>query len=73
MRQGVMHFRVEGKGNKVRYVPLHPETQRLLSVYLDACGHRDDVDGALIGGASLSAEAFGKLIAIADAPWKPFS
>ncbi len=33
----------------------------------------DDVDGALIGGASLSAEAFGKLIAIADAPWKPFS
>ena len=33
----------------------------------------EDVDGALIGGASLNAEAFGKIIAIADDPWKPFS
>ncbi|MGE0822910.1 MAG: tyrosine-type recombinase/integrase [Candidatus Binatia bacterium] len=47
MRHGVMHLRVEGKGSKVRYIPIHPETQRLLSVYLDACGHRDDVSGAL--------------------------
>jgi integrase/recombinase XerD len=47
MRLGVAHLRVEGKGSKVRYVPLHPETQRLVAEYLEACGHRADLEGPL--------------------------
>jgi integrase/recombinase XerD len=47
MRLGVLHLRVEGKGSKVRYVPVHPQTQRLLAEYLDMAGHKEDFDGAL--------------------------
>jgi site-specific recombinase XerD len=47
MRLGVLHLRVEGKGSKVRYVPVHPETQRLLTEYLEMAGHKDDLAGAL--------------------------
>src|SRR5262245_9701879 len=47
MRLGVLHLRVEGKGSKVRYVPVHPETQRLIAEYLEASGHRDELDGPL--------------------------
>jgi site-specific recombinase XerD len=47
MRTGVLHLRVEGKGRKVRYVPVHPETQRLVAEYLDMAGHQDDLAGAL--------------------------
>jgi integrase/recombinase XerD len=47
MRSGVLHLRVEGKGSKVRYVPVHPETQRLVAEYLAMAGHRDDLAGAL--------------------------
>jgi len=32
-REGVMHLRVEGKGDKVRYLPLHPLAQRLIASY----------------------------------------
>lgn len=46
-RRGIPTLRVEGKGSKVRYLPLHPGTQRLLLDYLEASGHGDDKDGAL--------------------------
>jgi integrase/recombinase XerD len=29
-RQGVMHFRVKGKRDKIRFVPMHPMAQRLI-------------------------------------------
>ena len=32
-REGVTHIRVEGKGDKVRYLPLHPLAQRLITAY----------------------------------------
>jgi len=35
-REGVPHIRVEGKGDKVRYLPLHPLAQRLITAYLTA-------------------------------------
>ena len=47
MRLGVLHLRVEGKGRKIRYVPVHPETQRLVAEYLDRAGHQDNLEGAL--------------------------
>jgi site-specific recombinase XerD len=33
-RQGVMHFRIKGKGDKTRFVPVHPMAQRLIEEYL---------------------------------------
>ena len=46
-RRGVAHLRVFGKGAKVRYVPLHPATGRLVHEYLEAAGHGEDTGGAL--------------------------
>jgi integrase/recombinase XerD len=46
-RRGVPHLRVHGKGDKTRYVPLHPGTAGLIHEYLEAAGHAADQDGAL--------------------------
>lgn len=46
-REGVPHFRVEGKGEKVRYLPVHVTALRLISVYLAKAGHKDELHGAL--------------------------
>jgi site-specific recombinase XerD len=46
-REGVVHIRVEGKGDKVRYLPLHELAQRLIKEYLDAAKHQDDLKGPL--------------------------
>lgn len=46
-RRGVLHLRIHGKGGKLRYVPTHPGTLDRINDYLDACGHRDDLDGPL--------------------------
>jgi integrase/recombinase XerD len=32
--QGVMHFRIKGKGDKTRFVPVRPMAQRLIEEYL---------------------------------------
>jgi site-specific recombinase XerD len=44
-RQGVMHFRVEGKRDKVRFVPVHAMAQRLIEEYLAMAGHAADLPG----------------------------
>jgi integrase/recombinase XerD len=46
-REGVVHVRVEGKGDKVRYLPLHVLAQRLITVYLEAAGHGGERHGPL--------------------------
>jgi integrase/recombinase XerD len=46
-RQGVLHFRVHGKGDKTRYIPVSLLTQRLLTEYLEKAGHKDDLSGPL--------------------------
>jgi integrase/recombinase XerD len=46
-REGVLHLRVEGKGDKVRYLPLHVLAQRLTTVYLAAAGHAGELHGPL--------------------------
>jgi integrase/recombinase XerD len=46
-RRGVPHLRVQGKGGKLRYIPTHSNTLRLISEYLDAAGHGEDLDGPL--------------------------
>ena len=44
-REGVPHLRVEGKGDKVRYLPLAVLAQRLITAYLKEAGHSEDLKG----------------------------
>jgi integrase/recombinase XerD len=46
-RRGVPHLNVSGKGEKTRYLPLHPGTNALIHDYLEAAGHGADEDGPL--------------------------
>ena len=46
-RRGILHFRVKGKGGKLRYVPVHHRALVLIDEYLEMSGHRDQLDGAL--------------------------
>jgi len=41
------HFKMKGKRDKARYVPLHPLAQRLIEEYLGLAGHGHDGDGPL--------------------------
>src|SRR5215469_4577834 len=44
-RQGVMHFRVHGKRDKIRFIPVHAMAQRLIEEYLAMAGHGSDTAG----------------------------
>jgi site-specific recombinase XerD len=46
-RRGVPHLKVSGKGEKTRYLPLHPGTNELIHNYLEAARHGTDDNGAL--------------------------
>lgn len=46
-RRGVMHFRVLGKGGKIRFVPVHPHSSQRISEYLERSGHGDENGHAL--------------------------
>jgi integrase/recombinase XerD len=44
-RQGVLHFRVKGKRDKVHFVPVHVTAQHLIEQYLALAGHVVDTSG----------------------------
>lgn len=46
-REGVVHFRILGKRDKIRFIPVNPMAQRLIEEYLAIAGHRDDLPGPL--------------------------
>lgn len=46
-RDGIMHWRIEGKGGKVRYLPVATLAQRLIAEYLEASGHGEESKGPL--------------------------
>ena len=46
-RRGVPHLRVQGKGGKLRYLPAHPHSLRLVAEYLAASGHDQEADSPL--------------------------
>ena len=46
--QGVPCLRIHGKGDTSRLVALSPTATTRLSAYLEAAGHKDDLDGPLI-------------------------
>lgn len=46
-RRGVQHFRVEGKGGKIRYIPVHAHTAQRINDYLDYAGHGSNLQSPL--------------------------
>lgn len=46
-RRGVMHFRIQGKGGKIRFLPVHPHSSQRISEYLELAGHGDKPDNDL--------------------------
>jgi site-specific recombinase XerC len=46
-REGILHFRIEGKGDKIRFLPVAAKAARLIQIYLDAAGHGHDWPGPL--------------------------
>jgi site-specific recombinase XerD len=46
-RQGVMYLRIVGKGDKVRYIEAAPGALQRISLYLEAAGHKEDLQGPL--------------------------
>jgi integrase/recombinase XerD len=52
-RQGVMHFRVKGKRDKIRFVPVHPMVLRLIGEYLEVGKH-----GGAVSHESLDSPLF---------------
>lgn len=72
-RRGVVHLRVQGKGGKTRFVPLHPAAGTLISDYLEQAGHAEDHQGALFrpvkggrgdrpGSAGMTPDAIYKIV-----------
>jgi site-specific recombinase XerD len=52
-RQGVMHFRIKGKRDKIRFVPVHPMVLRLIGEYLEMGKH-----GGAVSHESLDSPLF---------------
>lgn len=46
-RRGVLHLRVQGKGGKIRYLPLHPGTAELITEYVEASGQGNTPSASL--------------------------
>ncbi len=46
-RQGVMHFKIKGKGDKIRFIPVNAGALRLINEYLAKAGHGNDGNGPL--------------------------
>ena len=46
-REGILHVRIEGKGGKIRFLPVAAKAARLIQAYLDAAGHGHDGPGPL--------------------------
>jgi site-specific recombinase XerD len=46
-REGIPHLRIEGKGDRIRFLPAHPLPVRLIGDYLEEAGHGQDLKGPL--------------------------
>ncbi len=67
-RRGVLHLRVHGKGNKLRYLPLHAGSAKRIHAYLEVAGHSDMPNAPLFlpvrrkNGAALTADGVYKTV-----------
>src|SRR2546430_3964093 len=46
-RHGLVYLRVHGKRGKIRFIPMRQEAQRVVTEYLEAAGHGQDLEGSL--------------------------
>jgi site-specific recombinase XerD len=51
-RDGIPHLKIDGKGDRIRFIPAHPLPCRLIQDYLDEAGHRRDLKGPLFRSLS---------------------
>ncbi len=68
-RRGVPHLRIHGKGNKLRYVPLHPASAERIHAYLETAGHGISPDAPMFQpvrktGASITADGVYKCVLV---------
>jgi site-specific recombinase XerD len=67
-RRGVPHLLIHGKGNKLRYLPLHPGSAERIHTYLEATSHGESPDAPLFQpvrretGAALTADGVYKTV-----------
>jgi integrase len=46
-RAGLPHFKITGKGDKIRFIPVAPKALRLIREYLEAAGHGEELTAPL--------------------------
>ena len=61
-RRGVRSLRVQGKGGKIRYVPLHPAAAGTIALYLEAAGHGAEKAAPLFKPISNNTRGAGRAI-----------
>ena len=59
-RDGIKQLKIHGKGDKERYVPLHPVAATRITDYLNACGHGNDKELAIFRSLSNNGMRTGK-------------
>ena len=74
MRQGIRHLEIYGKGDKIRFIPVHPKAAVLIERYLQEADHGEEKDSPLFRplknnstgdlGKSISPDAVYRLIVI---------
>ena len=47
MRQGIKHLEIYGKGDKIRFIPVHPKAAVLIEEYLQKAGHAAEKNSPL--------------------------
>jgi site-specific recombinase XerD len=55
-REGIKHLTIHGKGGKIRFIPAHPRSIRLIDEYLKSAGHRGEPDSPLFRSAAANAQ-----------------
>ena len=65
-RRGVKHFRIHGKGEKLRYIPVHTGALGAIAEYLEAAGHGANGNAPLF--KPVRANALGSSLAAALMP-----
>ena len=58
LRRGVPHFRVLGKGGKIRFIPVHSQALERVTDYLERSGHAEDSGGPLFRPARSGSTVF---------------
>ena len=62
-RDGIKQLKILGKGDKERYVPVHPVAISRITDYLNACGHGDNKESPIFRSLSNNGKNVGNVMA----------